>query len=128
MEFLIIQFYPSFLLLHLLDVNVYAFMARKRIEPFPIGLVLTPYFTVKSAYVRKLVFLFKSCVGCFRYILKIWWPKKITNRELWRITGESDIDLEMRRRKFGWLDHTLRKGYGEITSTALTGSHEEGKA
>jgi hypothetical protein len=34
------------------------------------------------------------------------------------VTGHSD--LEIKRRKFGWLCHTLRKGYDENPSTALT--------
>ena len=55
--------------------------------------------------------------GCMRYILNIWWSKKTTNTELWRITGQSDIDLEIRIRRFGRLGHNLRKG--EISSTAL---------
>jgi hypothetical protein len=61
---------------------------------------------------------------CLRYILKIRWPKKITNAELWRITGQSGVNLEIRRRKFGWLGHTLRKGYDEIPSTSLTWKRE----
>jgi hypothetical protein len=49
-----------------------------------------------------------------------WWPKKIANTELWLITGKSDINLENRRRKFGWLGHTLGKGYDEIPSNGFT--------
>ena len=50
---------------------------------------------------------------CLRYILKTWCPKKVTNTELWQVTGQSHADLEMRR-KSGWLGHDLRKGYDEF--------------
>jgi hypothetical protein len=58
---------------------------------------------------------------CPRYILMIWWPEKITNIELWRITGQSDINLEVSRRKFVWLGHTQRKGYDENHDLEPTG-------
>jgi hypothetical protein len=33
---------------------------------------------------------------------------------LWRLTGQEDINLEIRKRKFRWIGHTLRKEDGEI--------------
>ena len=30
-----------------------------------------------------------------RYILRIWWPKIISNKDLWRATGQEDIHLEL---------------------------------
>jgi len=36
---------------------------------------------------------------CLRYILRIWWPNVISNKDLWRVTGQEDINLEIRRRK-----------------------------
>jgi hypothetical protein len=41
---------------------------------------------------------------CLRYILRIWWPNIISNKYLRKATGEEDINLEIRKRKFG---HTL---------------------
>jgi len=35
-----------------------------------------------------------------RYILKIWWPNIISNKDLWKVTGQEDINLEIRKRKF----------------------------
>jgi hypothetical protein len=35
---------------------------------------------------------------CLRYILRIWWPKIISNKDLWRVTGQEDINLEIRKR------------------------------
>jgi hypothetical protein len=42
-------------------------------------------------------------ISCLVYILKSMWPKKVTNTELWPTTGQSDINLEIRTRGFGWM-------------------------
>jgi hypothetical protein len=61
---------------------------------------------VTSCIQRKL----QSFVNrCLHYILRIWWPRTITNEEMWQDTGKSDINMEIRKRKFGWIGHTLRK-------------------
>jgi hypothetical protein len=54
-----------------------------------------------------------------RYILRIWWPNIICNKDLWQITGQEDINLEIRRRKFRLIGHTLRKEDGQIPKVAL---------
>ena len=54
-----------------------------------------------------------------RYILRIWWPNIISNEDLWKVTGQEDINAEIRKRKFGWIGHTLRKEDGEIPKAAL---------
>jgi hypothetical protein len=56
---------------------------------------------------------------CLRHILRTWWPIIISNKDLWKITGQEDIHLEIRRRKFRWIGHTLRKEDGEIPKAAL---------
>ena len=38
---------------------------------------------------------------------------------LWKATGQEDINLEIRKRKFRWIGHTLRKEDGEIPKAAL---------
>jgi hypothetical protein len=48
---------------------------------------------------------------CLRDILRIWWPNIISNTDLWRVTGQEDINLETGKRKFRWISHTLRKEY-----------------
>ena len=67
------------------------------------------------------IFLHKknSVNRCLRYILRIWWPNIISNKDLWKATRQEDINLEIRKRKFRWIGHTLRKEYGEITKAAL---------
>ena len=46
---------------------------------------------------------------CLRRILGIRWPDRIRNEELWRRTGQDPIQMDMTKRKWGWLGHTLRK-------------------
>jgi hypothetical protein len=41
------------------------------------------------------------------------------NKDLWRATGQEDINLEIRKRKFRWIGHTLRKEDGKIPKVAL---------
>jgi hypothetical protein len=45
---------------------------------------------------------------CLRFILRIWWPITISNRELWQLSGQTYINMEIRKRKFRWIGHTLR--------------------
>ena len=56
---------------------------------------------------------------CLRYILRIWWSNFISNKDLGKVTGQEDINLEIRKRKFRWIGHTLRKEDGEIPKEAL---------
>ncbi|XP_075151095.1 uncharacterized protein LOC142225204 [Haematobia irritans] len=56
---------------------------------------------------------------CLRKIVRIFWPNTITNEELWRTTKQQSVLLEIRRRKWMWIGHTLRKPHDDITRTAL---------
>jgi ribosomal protein L28 len=53
-----------------------------------------------------------------KYIPRIWWPN-IPHKDLWKATGQEDITLEIGKRKFRWIDHTLRKEDGEIPTAVL---------
>ena len=44
-----------------------------------------------------------------RYILKVWWPNKISSKELWKKTKQEEISTTIKRRKWCWIGHTLRK-------------------
>ena len=55
-----------------------------------------------------------------RRICNIRWPNKITNEELWKRTNETPIDQEVRRRKWKWIGHTLRKPRNTINHQSLT--------
>jgi hypothetical protein len=45
---------------------------------------------------------------------------KTSNKELWRRTNQCPVEEEIRRRRLGWLGHTLRKPRSNITRQALT--------
>jgi hypothetical protein len=62
---------------------------------------------------------------CLRSILRIWWPKILSNEYLWKLLESGDINLEIRRRKFRWIGHTLRKDRSEICASALTYNPQE---
>ena len=51
--------------------------------------------------------------------MNIKWTDKITNEERWRITKEKRIEIQIKKRKWNWIGHTLRKEAGAIEKTAL---------
>jgi hypothetical protein len=51
--------------------------------------------------------------------MKIWWPRVISNEKLWEMTGQIKINKEIRKRKFGWIGHTLHKDDSEPCKAAL---------
>ena len=51
--------------------------------------------------------------------MNIKWTDKITNEELWRITHEKSIENQIKRRKWNWIGHTLRKETGATEKTAV---------
>jgi len=51
--------------------------------------------------------------------MNIKWIDKITNKELWRITQQKPIENKIKRRKWNWIGHTLRKEVRAIEKTAL---------
>ena len=56
---------------------------------------------------------------CLRSILDIRWPEIIPNADLWNRTKQTSIEEEIRKRKWGWIGHTLRKSPHNITRQAL---------
>ena len=61
------------------------------------------------------VFINKS----LRRILRIWWPRRISNEELWEQTGQLPIEEEIKQRAWGWIGHTLRRPDGHVAKRAL---------
>jgi ribosomal 50S subunit-associated protein YjgA (DUF615 family) len=51
--------------------------------------------------------------------MKIWWSRVISNEKLWEMTGQININKEIRKRKFVWIGHTLRKDDSEPCKAAL---------
>jgi hypothetical protein len=51
---------------------------------------------------------------CLRRILNILWPEVISNEEILRRAEETEISVQISRRKWNWIGHTLRKGQDTI--------------
>uniref|UniRef100_A0AAV2JEM2 Ig-like domain-containing protein n=1 Tax=Knipowitschia caucasica TaxID=637954 RepID=A0AAV2JEM2_KNICA len=58
--------------------------------------------------------------SCLRKILKIRWPEKISNEELWTKTNRQPVDEAILQRRWRWIGHTLRKSASSITRQSLT--------
>jgi len=43
----------------------------------------------------------------------------ISNEELWRRTGKIEMSMQIKRRKWNWTGHTMRKGNDAIKREAL---------
>ena len=64
---------------------------------------------------------------CLRRILNIHWPEVISNEELWRRAEETEISLQIKRRKWNWIRHTLRKGHDIIERFWIATHRDNGK-
>lgn len=68
---------------------------------------------------------------CLRNIFKIWWPKTISNEDLWQKAEIGPINQEIKKRKWGWIGHTMRKDDNEIAKQAFNwnpqGSRKRGR-
>ena len=63
----------------------------------------------------------QTCVNqCLRKILGIQWMDTVSNKDLWERTSQVQIEIEILKRRWGWLGHTLRKPNTNITRQALT--------
>jgi hypothetical protein len=51
--------------------------------------------------------------------MNIKWIDKITKEEPWRIIQQKQIENQIKRRKWNWIGHTLRKEAGAIEKAAL---------
>ncbi|XP_070134417.1 uncharacterized protein [Drosophila bipectinata] len=49
---------------------------------------------------------------CLRIILGVFWPDRISNEDLWHCTGEVPIQEQIKKRKWKWIGHALRKEPG----------------
>ena len=57
---------------------------------------------------------------CLRRIYKTRWQDKLRNEDLWRRAGQEPVAMQILRRKWGWIGHTLRKPASSTTRQALT--------
>ncbi|VDP56732.1 unnamed protein product [Schistosoma margrebowiei] len=72
--------------------------------------------TTKSI-IRKIQVFINSCL---RKILQIRWPDTISINVLWEITNQIPAEEEIRKKRWKWIGHTLRKAHNCVTRQALT--------
>jgi hypothetical protein len=70
------------------------------------------YMGAKPGWLHEIQKELQSFVNrCLRYIMKYRWPRVIFNERLWEMTGQININKEIRKRKFGWIGldiHSVR--------------------
>ena len=57
---------------------------------------------------------------CLRRIMNVKWSDKVSNNTLWTKTNQLSVEIEIKRRKWRWIGHTLRNPTSSITRQALT--------
>jgi len=56
---------------------------------------------------------------CLRRILQIYWPDTISNATLWETTGQLPVKEQIKKRKWTWIVHILRRSNTCIARQAL---------
>uniref|UniRef100_A0A183K1H3 Endonuclease-reverse transcriptase n=1 Tax=Schistosoma curassoni TaxID=6186 RepID=A0A183K1H3_9TREM len=74
-----------------------------------------------TTIIKKVQVLINSCL---RKILNIHWPGTISNSLLWERTNQLPGEEEIRKRRWKWIGHALRKSSNCITRQALTWNPE----
>ncbi|VDP47211.1 unnamed protein product [Schistosoma margrebowiei] len=59
-------------------------------------------------------------ISCLRKILQIRWPDTISNNVLWERTNQIPAEEEIRKKRWKWIGHTLRKAPDSVTRQVLT--------
>jgi len=57
--------------------------------------------------------------SCLRKIVHIFWPKKISNNELFKLSEQEDMSIVLTRRRWSWVGHALRRESTSISKVAL---------
>ena len=105
-----------------MPINGVPFIA-KGVHNIKININIRLFVIFVTSEIRRKIQTFEN--RRLRYILRIWWPKIISNKDLWRATGQEDTNLEIRKRKFRWIGHTLRKEDGEYQKPPYYGTLKE---
>jgi hypothetical protein len=71
---------------------------------------------VTNSITQKLQFFINRCL---RRILNVRWPEVISNIMLWETTGEKPIELQIEKRKWKWIGHTIGKDENAVERIAL---------
>ncbi|VDO59837.1 unnamed protein product [Schistosoma margrebowiei] len=70
-----------------------------------------------KAIIQKMQMFINSCL-C--KVLQIRWPDTISNNVLWERTNQIPAEEEIRKMRWKWIGHTLRKAPNCVTRQALT--------
>jgi hypothetical protein len=57
--------------------------------------------------------------GCLRKILRIFWPTQITNQNLHERTKSTDMRTILKKYRWQWIGHVLRKPMNDIARVSL---------
>jgi len=55
-----------------------------------------------------------------RWILGVWWPEHISNKELYKRSGVPSVSKKVRKRQCQWIDHVLRMQPGDNPKIAMS--------
>ncbi|VDO91961.1 unnamed protein product [Schistosoma margrebowiei] len=69
-----------------------------------------------KAIIQKIQVFINSCL---RKILRIRWPNTISYNVLWERTNQIPAEEEIRKKRWKWIGHTLRKAHNCVTRQAL---------
>ena len=61
---------------------------------------------------------------CLRNILNIRWPGRISNENLWQKTSQVLVESDIKKLKWVWIGHTLRKPSSNIRGRPLRGARK----
>ena len=56
---------------------------------------------------------------CLRRIVNVHWPDTISNKGLYDRTRQQPLEIDLKKRKWRWIGHTMRKPRDNITKRAL---------
>ncbi|VDO50503.1 unnamed protein product [Schistosoma margrebowiei] len=70
-----------------------------------------------KAIIQKIQVFINSCL---RKIIRILWPDNISNNLPWTRTNQIPMEEEIKRKRWEWIGHTLRKAPNCVTRQALT--------
>ncbi|VDP19379.1 unnamed protein product [Schistosoma margrebowiei] len=70
-----------------------------------------------KAIIQKIQVFINSCL---RKILQIRWPDTMSNNIMWERTKQIPAEEEIRKKRWEWIGHILRKAPNCVTRQALT--------
>ncbi|VDP61389.1 unnamed protein product [Schistosoma curassoni] len=70
-----------------------------------------------KAIIQKIQVFINSCL---RKILRIRWPDTVSNKVLWERTHQIPAEEEIRKKRWKWIGHRLRKAPNCVTSKDIT--------